>query len=529
MSNVYLYTPTSPQLDGFGLLGAVPCKDCTFSDVANDSSTVTMNLMIDESNLHRYIKPKYILAVTVPMLTPPIIDESTNQIATSIQLWRVIADTDKEDRQLHRSYNPVTGVIFGNGKVLDGGTEVAVIQSSYDWDYWKVRSNKTSGWIKRDALTSERVVTKAATTKAIEEELGATTRVQYFRIKSVSRKLDGITVEAEHITYDLIGNVTNCEITEPVIASRAVKEIVGNCVFPDHGFTAYSNATDELTNAAYSGHNPINALLDDKGGVIADIGDAALLRDNFDLYLISNASIYRGMRIEYGLNMKGLEFIEDWSGVVTHVIPVGKTSAGKPAYLPLTTAQAVEDEYYLGIDPDMPEWFGTVSIGYLKGHHSEMLAEEERGEETEYTNLYPTPNIEFLDTELQVSDTMSTSQMRIRMRQKAIDRFLIDNCDQPKLWLSVEFAMLGDSDRTYYMKNVENVRLFDVVRIINKVHGIDTMAMCTEIEWDCLGDKMLRAVFETVQTEKRYSASDGIFIPADAEQYFVSTYSLMEG
>lgn len=525
MSSVYVYSPLEVDEDGFGLVGNLAAKSCIFTEVGNESSTLEIELMLDENGYHRLIQPGYIIAVAVPVLTTPIIDDDTNNIATSVMVYRTDFDADKEDRQLFYRYDPNTDQAEGVRTTLDVNELVTVIESSANWSYWKVKNAKKTGWIKRDVLIGRREVTKEATSATVEGILGASLKTQFFRIRSVSRRINSIIIDAEHITYDLIDNVTNINITTHVLACDAFKEAISNCIYNKHPFKGYSNAHDELTSAAYPGWNPIQAILDDERGMIADIGDAALVRDNYDLYLISNPGTYRGMQIRYGVNMVGFEYFEDWSDTLTHIYPYGKTSAGADSFIPLTTAAELGDEYYLGIDPDIPDYYGAISRGYLRAWHPEMLPEEDRGEEATYAAIYPVPRIERWDTEIQVeSGVLTLAQMRILMRQKAAARFIKDGVDQPRVRLDIDFTSVSDDERLAYFGNVENVHLWDVVRIINPEHGVDTMAMCTAIEWDCLGDRMQKATFETVAVETSYNARDAAFCTRDADHFIIPTY-----
>ena len=107
---------------------------------------------------------------------------------------------------------------------------------------------------------------------------------------------------------------------------EAVDDILGNCLVPTP-FSGFTDGGGKRVIDGWTWVNPVSALLDPETGATA-LWDAELVRDNFDFFLLRDAGLNRGVRIEYAKNLLGVSCEVDASDVVTRIVPVGKDKIG---------------------------------------------------------------------------------------------------------------------------------------------------------------------------------------------------------
>ena len=143
---------------------------------------------------------------------------------------------------------------------------------------------------------------------------------QLFRIKMITKNLKEITVIANHITFDLENNFLVDVRPTNLDGAGALNHMLTNTQF-EHSFT--SNSDIELTNSAtYIRQNVITALINDENG-FCKRWNAELLRDNFLIYAKNLIGENRGIKIQYGRNLKGLYWDIDMSQLATRIMPQG--------------------------------------------------------------------------------------------------------------------------------------------------------------------------------------------------------------
>jgi hypothetical protein len=159
--------------------------------------------------------------------------------------------------------------------------------------------------------------------------------------------------------------------------------------------------------------NPVSALLDPETGVAALWG-AELVRDNCDFFLLRDAGLNRGVRIEYAKNLLGVSCEVDASDVVTRIVPVGKDKSGKDLLL-------------------APGSYNVDGIVYTIGEGQTWI-------DSPRASLYPTPHVQAITCsgECKETKTVTKPMVRVRMIREALAA-LANDADLPKVSLKVEF------------------------------------------------------------------------------------------
>ena len=235
----------------------------------------------------------------------------------------------------------------------------------------------------------------------------------------------GVTVKARHIFYDLLGNVTLYDADNPTCGA-ALAGILDNCAIT-HDFEGQTNIADQRVLDPWTRISPVEALLDPENGLLAKWA-AHIVRDNWMITVLKNAGLNRGVRIEYGKNLLGVECSTDTSDIITAIIPVGQTVKG----LPLT----VPPEYYEVDGVPVDVWDGGASGG--------MVLSEHYGD-------YETPHVFVLDVGSNAKAT-GTSPAALAIAYASLIRaawlkYFDEECDLPKVSIKIEFVNLGDTAR----------------------------------------------------------------------------------
>lgn len=444
MADIYVYDKACEDFTNFGLVGALTPTECTFEEEANGLSEITLEHPLDDFGRFTALRRDNLLIAEVPVRTTPEIQNGA--IVTSVEKWTVKPETSitKAQRTIYRKQTGSSKL-----KVVPGGTEVTVVQKPAEGRY-KVKSRYGDGWMEPDGLNYVQTETIENKSQSIESVQPAwTVKPQIFRIYSVEKNIDSVTVSARHISYDLLYNLTTYKNEAAVSCKDALAGIMNGCVAA-HEFEAYTNLEDTRAGLDWTRVNPINALLDPETGLTARYS-AALVRDNWALYVLHDPGLNRGVTVEYAKNMIGLTCTENAENVVTRIIPIGETKKGEDLLLEGTA------------------WVDSPHI-----------------------NDYPVPHIQELKCEnCKVgTDGVTTAIARARMREQA--QAVFDNGgDLPEIDMSVEFVTLGDTAEYAQYKDLDRLFLWDYVIIRHKKLDLDVTARVAAIKWDCILGRMV--------------------------------------
>ena len=281
---------------------------------------------------------------------------------------------------------------------------------------------------------------------------------QLFRIKTVvvDTKRMEVSVSAEHVSYDLNGILIDrvkIERQAPVYALAWIE----NAFMMDYEGMIATNMTDtgDVTyTGEISGKSGMYALLDPDKGVVSTF-DAKFTRDNWDLFVMEKTNENRGFRLVYGNNIQGISWKKDSTKLITRVVPVAKDENGDDLYLDLDGARWVDSE-------DIEE-YPRIRMERIK---VEGQVGKDDGSET---------------------DTVWTTEaLRAEMEKKAQSRFDVDKVDRMIHEITVDFTMLGDTEEYSWLRNLQNVLLYDQVLAIDERIGLSVTVTVQELEYDII-------------------------------------------
>lgn len=285
---------------------------------------------------------------------------------------------------------------------------------------------------------------------------------QFFRIYAteLSSYDHTVKINARHISYDLDAVMLgDCSVVE-ASPSVAIGFIQG-CYIGGDNVDARIIATDIADGTitqTWTHSSPVSALLDPDSGVVSVL-KAQLYRDDDDFIIRKDEPHRSSVNLTYGVNLLGVTVETDISDLVTRIIPIAKDENGDPFYL----------------DPE------GVNI-YIDSEHIDKYAyvRHEVLEVDEQVGRHIEP------TDGSTSYDMSTLQVREKMREAVAKRYYDDNCDKPKITITVEFVLLGDSEEYKQYRNLQYVYLYDVVQVYHPGLNVSVDIQVTEYEWDAI-------------------------------------------
>ena len=255
MAEIYVFDKNCDDFTSFGLVGALTPTSCIFEEEANGLSEITLEHPIDSLGRYTALACNNIIMAEVPVRTTPEIDGV--YFATTVEQWivRDKAVTTKGQRTLYSKKSGGRKI-----KVLPQGSEVTVVKKP-DEGRVKVKTKYGSGWMNRNGLEYSTTVVIPDNSHAIESVQPAwSVKPQLFRIYNVEKGILDVTVNARHISYDLLFNLTTFKNTSGISCLSALEGIMENCIAP-HEFEAYTNLTTEHTGVDWTRTNPIDAIL----------------------------------------------------------------------------------------------------------------------------------------------------------------------------------------------------------------------------------------------------------------------------
>ncbi len=255
---------------------------------------------------------------------------------------------------------------------------------------------------------------------------------QPFRIYYVNPMLDAIKVNARHIFYDLLDNL--CLSVSVTDTPQGVLNAIKNAFAYDMPFTFSTDMTGSGT-VTESKLNPVAALLNDDEDATSFINafGGEILRDGFNITILTSIGQDRGVAIRYGKNLVGLEISEDISDVATRIYAYGKD--------------------------------GVAMSGAFR--------------DSPYISSYRYPKIYVHE-----DSSLTASQL-----PDAVQELFDGGCDLPKVNITANFQMLSETEEYKDYAVLEKVQLGDVVTVSNVKMGFHKKAKVISYEWDCLLDQ----------------------------------------
>ncbi|MHA4132299.1 phage tail spike protein [Bacillus cereus] len=269
---------------------------------------------------------------------------------------------------------------------------------------------------------------------------------QLFRVAAPKVSMGEITAQCYHIFYDLTENLIEDIFAETTNGNGAMNRMSAGCQYK-HPFQFYSDVP-KIASARIVRKNPVEALLDSsQDNSFVNRWGGELKRDNFDVKMLQNRGMDRGVVIRHKKDLLGYEGNVDWKSPITRILPQGFDGL----FLP---------EKY--VDSPLINKYPHPKIKVVEFKHIKAAIGENADDE----------------------DAVPLEEAYRLLRQAAKDMFAIQKVDQPKANYNVKFQELSQTEEYRDYKHLQSVYMADTVTVEHQEDGIDIKAKVISYKYD---------------------------------------------
>ncbi|WP_242325698.1 phage tail spike protein, partial [Bacillus cereus group sp. BfR-BA-01353] len=233
---------------------------------------------------------------------------------------------------------------------------------------------------------------------------------------------------------------------ETTNGNGAMNRMSAGCQYK-HPFQFYSDVP-KIASARIVRKNPVEALLDSsQDNSFVNRWGGELKRDNFDVKMLLNRGMDRGVVIRHKKDLLGYEGNVDWKSPITRIMPQGFDGL----FLP---------EKY--VDSPIINKYPHPKIKVVEFKHIKAAIGENADDE----------------------DAVPLEEAYRLLRQAAKDMFAIQKVDQPKANYNVKFQELSQTEEYKDYKHLQSVYMADTVTVEHQEDGIDIKAKVIAYKYD---------------------------------------------
>ncbi len=447
---ITIHAADASDFSGLGL-GVLTPSSLEIEERTGGLYELSMTHPMDEDGRWWNIAEYCIIKAPAPMRETPLVSVGASATTVTRQVYKV-----KVNSRLRLRTAPSTskGKIIGRYK---NGTRVIKTDESGDWYKVIVQEGGATGWMHSDYLTYVEDITETIAGDAPGAVVQPRqTREQLFRIISVERDdaMATVSVTAQHIFYDLSGNIVKGTYApEGIAAAEVCAQLMAKALNP-HDFNLYCTATGSVA-GEYTDASIVSALLEKDIGVVPQTG-ARLVRDNYDIFVLADEVRDRGVEIRHGKNLTGAVLTIDTGSVVTRIVPVGRDADGEPLYS--------EGDGYV----DSPR---AAEIPVVRAKAIEYdVSVVDKGDANADEGKYATE-----------------AEARARLLELAEADFAA-GIDSPTVGLDVDFVALENTEEYAQYADLQAIHLYDTVHVYAARSGITAALRMTGYVWDALAN-----------------------------------------
>lgn len=275
---------------------------------------------------------------------------------------------------------------------------------------------------------------------------------QLYRIRAVEKTMDGITVQAYPVFYDSAGDFY---IKKAKVTAKNVLQTL-RAIFAFAPIKYDVDVTGTTTGRKSYEFLDVNgmAALD----VIRDQWGVEYLYDNYKLWVAEKQGVDRGVTVEYGKNITGVDYTVDMSEVVTRVYPY--------AY----NGHCLSTSY---INSGL---IGSYPIIYARPYQFNHIKMSEDATDSDAED----ESIIICESQAELDDAL----------EAAVEELFATGIDKPKVSMAIDMLALEATEEYKGYSGLEMIRLGDTVHCRHAKLGIVSDARVVGIRWDCARDRI---------------------------------------
>lgn len=273
---------------------------------------------------------------------------------------------------------------------------------------------------------------------------------QLFRIRQTSKQDSGVTVTAEPIFLDSVGD---CFILDARPTNKNGQEALDIILAPNSKYTGRSNITTRTT-AYFVRKNAMEAIAGNEDNSFLSRWGGEIYYDNFTIYINDRVGGDYGVELLYGKNIpvNGVKESVDMEGVVTRIIPKAYNGHLLPGSSPW-------------VDSPVINAYPTIFTKVIDFENI-RLASDITGEPDEGVIVCPT-----------------LTDLYNELRTAAAEQFK-NGIDKPKVTISADMVILSNTEEYKEYADLERVSLGDTIHLKHKRLGIVSDARIVALVYD---------------------------------------------
>lgn len=281
---------------------------------------------------------------------------------------------------------------------------------------------------------------------------------QLFRITHKEKSDSGISADLQPIFMDA---ADDCFLLDVRPTDKTGQQALDIMTAPNKKYTAETDITSTGT-AYYQNKNLIEAINGDDENSFVKRWGGEIVYDNYKAIINRHAGSDRGVEILYGKNIaeNGMKEEVDLRNVVTRIIPQAYNGYQIDGDAPW-------------VDSPLIDKYPTVKYSTMKFEDVKMRADAQEDDESKGVIICDTP-----------------AQLEAALRKRCQEQWKA-GADKPQVTISVDMVMIEDTELYADVKGLVEVSLGDTVHCRNNNLDIVTDARVTELEWDCVNDRIL--------------------------------------
>ena len=281
---------------------------------------------------------------------------------------------------------------------------------------------------------------------------------QLFRITHKEKSDSGISADLQPIFMDA---ADDCFLLDVRPTDKTGQHALDIMTAPNKKYTAETDITSTGT-AYYQNKNLIEAINGDDENSFVKRWGGEIVYDNYKAIINRHAGSDRGVEILYGKNIaeNGMKEEVDLRNVVTRIIPQAYNGYQIDGDAPW-------------VDSPLIDKYPTVKYSTMKFEDVKMRADAQEDDESKGVIICDTP-----------------AQLEAALRKRCQEQWEA-GADKPQVTISVDMVMIEDTELYADVKGLVEVSLGDTVHCRNNNLDIVTDARVTELEWDCVNDRIL--------------------------------------
>lgn len=281
---------------------------------------------------------------------------------------------------------------------------------------------------------------------------------QLFRITHKEKSDSGISADLQPIFMDA---ADDCFLLDVRPTDKTGQQALDIMTAPNKKYTAETDITSTGT-AYYQNKNLIEAINGDDENSFVKRWGGEIVYDNYKAIINRHAGSDRGVEILYGKNIaeNGMKEEVDLRNVVTRIIPQAYNGYQIDGDAPW-------------VDSPLIDKYPTVKYSTMKFEDVKMRADAQEDDESKGVIICDTP-----------------AQLESALIKRCQEQWEA-GADKPQVTISVDMVMIEDTELYADVKGLVEVSLGDTVHCRNNNLDIVTDARVTELEWDCVNDRIL--------------------------------------